>query len=317
VSADTWATVDSRPIGRDDVERAFRRARDLAQQLSPEQELAAKLTLLDELILEDLLLARAAALKIEVPASELDTAYTEARSNMPEEAFQEELTRRNVTAAEMREGLRRRLLAQKVIDQEVTSKIVVTDEQVTEFFNANRAQFNLAEDAFHIAQIVVTPVQEARLGNRTGDDATTAEAAAAKATMLMARLKEGAMFTDLARDYSEDLESAPRGGDMGFVPRSALAQAPPALRQAILAMKPGTVRQLQQNGAYVLVLLVATEPAGQRELTSPGVRDQVRNTLSARKEQLLRTAYLTALRSEAEVVNHQARRIVEAQGVPQ
>ena len=34
------------------------------------------------------------------------------------------------------------------IEQEVTSKISVTDQEITDFFNANRAQFNLPEDAF-------------------------------------------------------------------------------------------------------------------------------------------------------------------------
>ena len=62
----------------------------------------------------------------------------------------------------MRDGLRRDLLAQKVIEHEVVAKVTVTDQDVTDFFNANRAQFNRKEDAYHIAQIAVTPVAEAR-----------------------------------------------------------------------------------------------------------------------------------------------------------
>jgi parvulin-like peptidyl-prolyl isomerase len=317
VSADTWATVDGRAIVRDEVEKAFRRARDVAQPMAPEEELAAKLALLDELIVEDLLMAKAAALKVEVPATELDTAYNNAKSNIPDQAFQEELTRRNITTADMREGLRRQLLAQKVLEREVSSKVSITDQQITDFFNGNRAQFNLPEEAFHVAQIVITPVREPQLANRTGDDATTADAATKKAAMLMARLKEGANFADLARDYSEDIESAPRGGDMGFMPRSALAQASPQLRDAVITAAPGTVRAVAQNGAHTLVLVVAKEPAGQRELTSPGVRARIGETLRARKEQLLRAAYLAALRSDADVVNYLARRVVETQGAPQ
>ena len=317
VSADTWATVDGRPITRGDVERAFRRARDVAQQMSADEELVAKMAVLDDLILEDLLMTKAAALKIEVPATELDTAFNNAKSNIPDQAFEEELKRRSVTADDMREGLRRQLLAQKVIEREVTSKVAVTDQQVTEFFNANRAQFNLPEESFRIAQIVVTPVREPQLANRTGDDATSPATAATKAGSLMARLKEGANFADLARDYSEDVDSAPRGGDMGFVPRSALNQAPAALREAVLNAAPGTVRAVTMNGAHTLVLVVAREAAGQRELTSPGVSDRIRETLRARKEQLLRTAYLTSLRSDADVENYLARRIVETNGAPQ
>ena len=314
---DTWATVNGRAITRGEVERAFRRTRDVAQPLAPEEELIAKLGLLDDLILEHLLIEKAAALKVDVPATELETAYNEARSNIPDQAFQEELTRRNVTAEDMREGLRRQLLAQKVIEREVTSKITVTDQEITEFFDTNRAQFNLAEEAFHVAQIIITPVREPRLSNRTGDDATTPQAAAQKAQMLMEKLKGGADFGEVARDYSEDLESAPRGGDMGFMPRSALAQAPPALRDAILTSNPGTVRAVQQSGAIALVLVVAKEAAGQRELTTPGVRDRITQTLRARKEQLLRAAYIANLRDEADIANHQVRRVVESQGVPQ
>lgn len=42
--------------------------------------------------------------------------------------------------------------------------------------------------------------------------------------MLMERLKQGAQFGDLAADFSEDPQSAPRGGDLGFMPVSALKQ---------------------------------------------------------------------------------------------
>jgi hypothetical protein len=46
----------------------------------------------------------------------------------------------------------------------------------------------------------------------------------------------------------------------------------------------------------------------------PGVRDGIVNTLRARKEQLLRAAYLTAAQSDARVTNYLARRIVESKG---
>ena len=185
VSADTWAVVDGRDITRQDVENAYRRVRDVSQTLSPEEELAAKLTLLNDLIVQDILLAKAATLKLEVPATEVDTAYANAGKNIAAEAFQQELTRRGLTPAELREGLRRELLTQKVITQEIGSKVTVTDKEITDFFNVNRAQFNIAEESYHVAQIVVTPVRDARLANRTGDDAATPQAAAAKIQMLM------------------------------------------------------------------------------------------------------------------------------------
>jgi peptidyl-prolyl cis-trans isomerase SurA len=314
VSPDTWAVVDGRDITREQVDKAYSRVRDASQMLSPEEEMAAKLALLNELIVQDILLAKASTLKVELPASDLDTAYSNAQKNITPEAFKQELSRRGMTEADLREGLRRELLAQKVIEQEVGSKVTVSDQEVTDFFNANQAQFNLAEDSYHLAQIIVTPVRDQQLANRTGDDAVTPQAAAAKVSMLMERLKGGTPFGDLARDYSEDPESAPRGGDLGLVPVSAVKQAPPALRDAVLNVPPGSARVVTQNGAHSIVFVVAKEDAGQRQLTTPGVRERITEGLRGRKEQLLRAAYLTAIRSDAQVVNHLARRVVESKG---
>src|SRR4030095_11906811 len=117
-----------------------RRTEDTSRPLSEEETLTAKLTLLNDLIVQDILVAKARELKIEITDGDLDTAYGEARKNTPDQAFQQELTRRNLTAADMRENLRRDLLAQKVMERQVGSKIAVTDQEIADFFNANRAR---------------------------------------------------------------------------------------------------------------------------------------------------------------------------------
>ena len=312
VTVDTWAVVDGREITRQDVEKAFKRVQDPQQTLSDEEAMTAKLGLLDNLILQDILLAKARSLNITVPATDLDNTYNEAKKNIPDEAFQQELKQRGLTPEDMREGLRRELLTQKVIEQEIGSKVAVTDQEITDFFNANRSQFNLAEESYHIAQIVVTPVREPQVANSTGDDAATPQAAAAKVQMLMERLKGGASFRDLAVGYSEDPESATRGGDLGLVPMSRLKQAPSQLRDAVLNKTPGSVNVASAGGAHTLVLVVAHEPAGQRDLSTPGVKDRISETLKARREQLVRSAYVTAARGDAKVINHLAHRLLES-----
>lgn len=314
VSADAWAVVDGREVRRDDVEKAYRRTAQVSPAPSEDEALAAKLALLNEFIVQELLLAKARELKIELTDAELDKAYADGRKDIPEEAFQQELTRRNLTAADMREGLRRDLLVQKVLEREVVSKVNVTDQDITDFFNANRAQFNRPEEAYRIAQIAITPVRDPQIANRTGDDATTPQEAAQKAQMLMERLKGGASFGDLAADFSEDPQSAPRGGDLGFMPVSALQQAPPPLRDAVLKAKPGTVTTVSNNGAHTLVLVVAHETAGQKDPSMPEVKEAITSTLRGRREQLLRAAYLSAIRNDAVVVNHLAQKLVESQG---
>lgn len=315
-SPTAWAVVNGQEISRDEVEKAYRRAAPEGQQPSEEEMYTAKLNLLSELIVQELLVAKAKELKVELTDAELDNAFNEAKKNITPVAFEEELKKRNLTAADMREDLRRNLLAQKVVDHEVAAKAAVTEQEITQFFEANKAQFNREEDAVRIAQIVITPVRENQQMNRSGNDAGTPQEAAAKAQMIMQRLKDGAPFGDTAADFSEDGESAQRGGDLGFVPMSTLMKAPAPLRDAVLKSNPGTVQMVSGNGNYTIVLIVAKDKKGQKDLSMPEVKDGITSMLKERKEQLFRAAFLSNLRNDAQVTNVLAKQLVAAQGKP-
>jgi peptidyl-prolyl cis-trans isomerase SurA len=314
VSAGAWAVVNGREITRDDVDKAYRRADQNARPLDEEEAFAARLALLDDLIAQEVFLAKARDLKIDVPASDLDTAYAEARKNIPEEALKQELAKRNLTAADMREGLRREMVVQRLFAREVSSKVSVTDQEIAAFYEANKSQFNRTEDAYHVAQIVVTPVKEEQVTNRTGSDATTALESVAKYRMIMDRLKGGAQFSEVAADFSEDPRTAPRGGDLGFIPASVVQKYPPQLRDAVLNAKPGTARAMGDRNGFIIVLVLGKDPAGQKDLGTPGVKDAISQSLKNRREQVLRSAYINSLRNGAVVENLIASRVVESRG---
>ena len=315
ITEDTYAVVNGRQITKADVDKAYQRAQRSSQTLTEEETLGTKLDVLDELIAEDLLLAKARALKLEIPDKDVDDAFKATKGNMSDQQIEEELKRRNLTTTDVREGLRRDLLARKVLQQEVVDKVQVTDAAVSEFFNANRAQFNLPENSYRLAQIVITPVRDQQPA-RAGDDATTPQEAQLKASGLMRQLQEGMPFDQLAREHSEDPQTAARGGDLGLVPVSSLSKVAPQLRTAIMNAKPGSVTSVNLGGMYTIVLVMGLETAGQRELSTPQVKESIVANLRTRKEQLLRAAYLTSLRADADVVNYFARRIVERETKP-
>lgn len=315
-SPDAWAVVDGREIRRDDVEKAYRRMVDLAATPSETEAMTAKVNLLNEMITQNLLVAKAKALGIEVTGAEIETAFNERKKNLTDDVFQKQLTQRGLTTADLKEDLRRDLTTQKVMEHEVSSKVAVSEEAIVAYYNANRGQFNLNEPAYRIAQIVVTPVREPQIANRQNDDATTPEAAARKIKMIADRLQGGALFSELAMDYSEDSQTAPQGGDLGLVPASQLRQAPAPLRDAVLKAQPGTVSQVNTGGGYTLVLVAAKEEAGQRDLTTPGVRDSISAALRDRQQQLLQTAFLTVVRNDAQVVNLLAKQVLSQTSKP-
>jgi peptidyl-prolyl cis-trans isomerase SurA len=312
---DVWAVVDGRAISKSDVEKAYRSVAQPTLIPPPAEELlTTQLGVLDELITQNILMARARATGIDVPDAEIDKAFADRRGSMTDAAMNEQLSRRNLTQEDVREALRRELFVQKLLERDVVSKIAVTDAEIEQFFNDNRGVFNLTEAQYRIAQIVVTPQRNPQTNNRLGDDAATSQEALRKVEMLIARLKGGADFAEVAMDYSEDPQSAMQGGDLGFIAESALKQAPPQLRDVVLKMVPGNVNTLMVGGGYTIVLLVAHEPAGQRDLSTPGVRDQIRDGLKERRERLLRTAYLAEARAGAAVDLRIARAVVAGQG---
>jgi peptidyl-prolyl cis-trans isomerase SurA len=313
-SADIWAVVDDYQISKTDVEKAYRRVAPQpgSKATSTEEELAAKLNIVDELITEEILVRRARALKIEVTDAEVETAYGERKRNLTDEAFQKELKERNLSVDDMKQALRRELMADRVIEREVNAKIAVSDQEIKDFYERNKAQFNLAESQYRLAQIIITPVK-GQVRNRLNDDAGTPEDAKKKADSIMERLKAGSSFAQLAMDYSEDPQSAPNGGDLGFISASQLAKVPAQIRDSVMKAEPGNVSLLGIGGAYTLVLLIAKEAAGQRELSTPEVRDGINTNLRDRKQQLLRVAYLTMWRNNSQIMNYLARQISEGQ----
>ena len=316
-SSDVWASVDKTEIRRDEVEKAWRRVAPAPPAVPSEDEaLAAKLGIVDELITQEALVNRARALNIQVTDADVDKAYADRKANLTEEVFQQQLKERSLTTDDMKASLRRELLADKVLEQEVGSKIAVSDAEISDFFSANRGQFNVAENQYRIAQIVVTPTRDPQLRNRKNDDAVTPEDAQRKVQMLMTRLREGQRFSELAMDYSEDPQSLVNGGDLGFVSESDLKKVPEQLRDTVLKTTPGSVSVVSAGGASTLVLVIAKETAGQRDLNSPGVRDQISTGLRDRKTQLLRAAYITKIRNDAKIMNYLARQIVDSRSKP-
>lgn len=313
---DVWAVVNGKQIARAEVEKYYRtRVNAEAPEPSQEEALSLKLSILDELVNNEIMLERATKMNLIASDAEVEDKFTESKSPYTEEEFQKKLKDSGLTVDDLKTDIRRQLSVQKLLNREVIAKIAITDQDITDFYNRNRAQFNVAEPQFHIAQIVITPHPDPTVHNRKNDKATSEADAKRKAALLEQKINSGADFAQLSMDYSED-STASTGGDIGFVPESALNQSDPILKKTVLAMKAGEVTQpiAVTKGGYRILKLIAKEPAGQREITDPQVQTSIRDMLRNRKEQLLRSAYLVEARDESHVTNYLARQIIESAG---
>jgi peptidyl-prolyl cis-trans isomerase SurA len=159
----------------------------------------------------------------------------------------------------------------------------------------------------------VTPFPDPNVRNLKNSKAQNVQQARQKIEEIAGRLKRGEDFAMLAQSFSEDVNTAPNGGDLGFIPESSLEKTSPELRNAVVSLQPGAVSPIIQTpDGFRILKLVSREPAGQRELGDPRVQQDIRDRLINRKEQLLKNAYLEMARNEAQVSNYFAQRIVAA-----
>jgi peptidyl-prolyl cis-trans isomerase SurA len=315
---DVWAVVNGVEIKRDEVEKYYKsRINPEAQETSPEEILSGKLNVVEQLINNEILLERAKKLNLEASDGEVEDKFTEIKSPYTEEEFQRKLKDGGMTVDDLKRDLRRQLSIQKLLNREVAAKVTITDQDVADFYNSNRNQFNVAEPQYRISKIEITPRKDPAVRNRKNDDATNEAEAQRKAKMLEDKLNSGADFAQLAMDYSEDPNTAANGGDLGYIPESSLnaAQTDPLLKREVLSLKPGQVSApIVLHDKILILKLVAREAAGQRGVNDPQVQQMIRDTLRNRKEQLLRNAYLAVARDEAHVTNYLALQVIETAG---
>lgn len=302
------ASVNGRPITYAQLDKQYQvRFNSPTDQPSEDQILIQKLEVLRGLIDNEILLQRAEKLGLMATDSDVEAKFNELKTPYTQEEFQRQLTARKMTVDDLKAQIRRELSIQKLLNKELTSQISITDKDVSDFYSANKASFNLAEPQVHLAQILVTPTPDPNVRNLKNDKAQNDEQARKKIEMLLERIRQGEDFAMLAQGYSEDPNSSPNGGDLGFIAQSALDRANPELRKIVMATPPGQITGIVKTSeGYRILKVISKEPAGQRELSDPRVQQTIRETLINRKDELLKAAYYEVARDNAKVVNYLA-----------
>src|SRR3984893_235856 len=309
------ATVNGRVITYADLDKQYQsQFMSSPEHPSDDQMMIQKLEVLRTLVDNEIMLQRAEKLGLMATDADVESKFTELKAPFTQEEFQKQLTSRKMSVDDFKAQLKRDLSIQKLFNKEITSHISISDRDVSEFYTSNKTSFNFPEPQVHVAQILVTPNPDPNVRNLKGDKAQNEDQAHKKMDMLLARLKQGEDFGAVAQNFSEDPTYAPNGGDLGFVPESALEKANPDIRKAISTATPGQVTPIVRTSeGYRVFKVFSKEPAGQRELTDPRVQQNIRETLLNRKDQLLRAAYYEVARDEAKVVNYLAMTVAQAQ----
>jgi peptidyl-prolyl cis-trans isomerase SurA len=314
------ATVNGKEILSSDVEKYYKASLgDSPQQPSAEQADIVRLSILHQMIEDEILQQRAAKLNLAASEEDVNAKLTEMKAPYTQEEFDRQLKQRNLTVDDLKRDMRRSLTKTKLLNKEIESKINITDGEIGNYYAAHKAEFNLIEPQYHLAQIVVTGAPSQQTGNLQNNKASGDADAKQKIQNLHNRLDSGEDFGAVAMNFSEANTNS-NGGDMGFVAESGLHSDSEAYN-AISTLKPGQITGILPiyDGAgpghrivgYAIYKLIAREPAGQRELNDPRVQQTIRQGLREGHAQLLKNAYFEMLHDDAKVHNYFADHILK------
>jgi peptidyl-prolyl cis-trans isomerase SurA len=202
---------------------------------------------------------------------------------------------------DFKQNLRNQIVTQRVIGQEVGSKLAMNKDEEKKFYEQHKADMEQAEQV-RLSEILIAPKLPKPAVSADGKPVPPTEAeteaalAAAKAQAedVLAQIQKGAKFADLAKKYS-DGPSAKDGGDLSYFKRGTM---PKELDDKVFALKAGEVTEvIRTKQGYVILQAVEHQMAGIPTLKE--VEPRIQDALYMQKLQPALRTYLTTLREEA------------------
>ncbi|MDP2755069.1 MAG: peptidylprolyl isomerase [Nitrospirota bacterium] len=193
-------------------------AADQVRALKEEERLKifkdSEAAFLEKLIDIKLQIQEARRLGLDVTTEEVTEAVENIKKkySLTDNALEESLKKEGLSFEEYKKRLAEQIVISKVVGQQIRNKVIVSEEEVKKYMEANKESFTDGE-TFKIKQIFL---------GRPKDDADI-KVIEDRASIIIQRLKAGEDFSILAEEYSED-PSGKLGGDLGFIKKSQMAK---------------------------------------------------------------------------------------------
>ena len=210
---------------------------------------------------------------VDVSVTDVDKKEAEIKAKYPPGQFEQILIQQGLTETDVQNILRQQI----ILERAVAPQIHISDADVKAYFAQHHAQFDTPERvrARHI--LVADPKT---------------------AAMIESKLKSGAKFADLAKQYSTDPSSKDKGGELGFFGRGTMV---PAFQNAAFSMKVGQISApVHSPFGYHIIQVEEIQPAKTATLAS--AHDQILQQLTQQQQSQQIPVFLQQLRAKANIV---------------
>lgn len=226
-------------------------------------------------------------LRAEIPQDYYDSVTLDQKRDFVEQwinsevLYQEALRRGLQRQPETKKKIRsseKNILISELIQQELSARTRVSPEEARAYYESHTDEFTRQQDEMRASQILVPTQEEANAVRR--------------------QIEEGADFSGLARERSDDPSSI-QGGDLGYFSREDLLSD---ISKAVFAATPGTLlKPIKTEFGYHVLLVTDFQKAG-TVLPFEMVQEEIIGRLSREKERQELDLFLLELRQASSIV---------------
>jgi len=226
--------------------------------------------------------------------------------------LEDEAKKQGISFEDYKEQIRIGVVTEQVIGQEVGGKLHITNEEIQEFYNQHQKEMEGPEE-INLSEIMIpidsanpapprpeaskdgkAPAATPELVPPLVDDPIKVAQAEAQARQVEKQLKDGAKFSDLAKQVSKG-PTAAQGGPLGAFKKGELA---PVFEENTASLKPGEFTEpIRTKQGFIIFRVNSHRTAGVPPLKE--VEEKIKEAVYSQKLEPAARAYLTKLREQA------------------
>jgi peptidyl-prolyl cis-trans isomerase C len=266
----------------------LRRAAQSGQQIPGAQMAKVENSILDSLIVGELLFQESKKKGIQVKPETVTEQLMTVKQRFPSEAeFKKALEENNMTESKISADIKRDMAIQQLLDKEVDQKVKITDEESKTFYDKNPQLFQQPERVK--ASHILIKVDEGASEEKKAE-------ARKKIEEIQQKVQNGEDFATLAKTYSEG-PSGPKGGDLGSFGRGQMVKP---FEDAAFSLKPNETSDIVETKfGYHLIKVVDKQPA--KKIAYADAKDRINNRLKNQKLRTERQLYVDKLKKDAKI----------------
>lgn len=286
------ALVNDEPITTYDVEKereGLAQGLDRGKPLDQAGKAQLRQAALDSVINRKLIQQKIRELDIRVSNEEVQQAIEDVKktNNITQENLTQALAARGISFEQYKAQLKEQLERLRLISIEVRSKIQISEKEARDYYEANPDEFQV-DESFRVRQIFFKLSSQAKEEER--------KQVVASAEKVLAEVRGGADFSELAKKYSQD-PSAKDGGDLGYLKKGDIL---PEIENSLVGLKPGDVSGLIRTPVGIHIMKMEEYRQGKRQ-TFESARTEIEDRLYRKKSEERFSLWLEELRKNAAI----------------